>query len=206
MTAPVLARHASPGRRDGLLPAVVGSPLPQPAAAARAAAGAAAAVARHRLCRVARWRCWSRASSVDEFSGHGEREFTLATYAELLRPANLDIILRTRADGGRRDARRRRSSPFRSPIMRRAMPRAATQGALLSRGDDAAVVELSGQDLCLEADPRQGGHRHLARRAHAGLGAASRCRPGAPGDRRAVALDQLSRHVPGVHLCLAALS
>ena len=33
--------------------------------------------------------------SIDEFSGTIVREFTLKTYAELLRPANLDVILRT---------------------------------------------------------------------------------------------------------------
>jgi len=33
--------------------------------------------------------------SVDEFSGMVRREFTLATYGELLRPANLDIIVRS---------------------------------------------------------------------------------------------------------------
>ncbi|MBR0558059.1 ABC transporter permease [Ciceribacter sp. L1K23] len=33
--------------------------------------------------------------SIDEFSGLINYEFTLATYAELLRPANFDIILRT---------------------------------------------------------------------------------------------------------------
>lgn len=33
--------------------------------------------------------------SIDEFSGMVVREFTLRTYAELFRPANLDIILRT---------------------------------------------------------------------------------------------------------------
>src|SRR5262245_45941991 len=33
--------------------------------------------------------------SVDEFSGMVKQEFTLATYAELLRPANLDIIVRS---------------------------------------------------------------------------------------------------------------
>lgn len=33
--------------------------------------------------------------SIDEFSGVIKREFTLKTYAELLRPQNLDIILRT---------------------------------------------------------------------------------------------------------------
>ncbi len=33
--------------------------------------------------------------SIDEFSGMVVREFTLKTYAELLRPANYDVILRT---------------------------------------------------------------------------------------------------------------
>ncbi|MFO1143242.1 MAG: ABC transporter permease [Amaricoccus sp.] len=33
--------------------------------------------------------------SIDEFSGVIDRRLTLATYAELLRPANLDIIVRT---------------------------------------------------------------------------------------------------------------
>jgi putative spermidine/putrescine transport system permease protein len=33
--------------------------------------------------------------SIDEFSGLINREFTLKTYAELLRPSNFDIILRT---------------------------------------------------------------------------------------------------------------
>ncbi|WP_437344175.1 ABC transporter permease [Mesorhizobium marinum] len=33
--------------------------------------------------------------SIDEFSGLINREFTLKTYGELLRPSNLDIILRT---------------------------------------------------------------------------------------------------------------
>ena len=33
--------------------------------------------------------------SIDEFSGVIRHEFTLATYAELLRPSNFDIILRT---------------------------------------------------------------------------------------------------------------
>src|SRR5690606_4613246 len=33
--------------------------------------------------------------SIDEFSGMIDRQFTLKTYAELLKPANLDIIMRT---------------------------------------------------------------------------------------------------------------
>ena len=33
--------------------------------------------------------------SIDEFSGQIRREFTLSTYAELFRPSNMDIIIRT---------------------------------------------------------------------------------------------------------------
>lgn len=38
---------------------------------------------------------WQSFYSIDEFSGMVVREFTLKTYAELLRPANFDVILRT---------------------------------------------------------------------------------------------------------------
>ena len=38
---------------------------------------------------------WQSFYSIDEFSGVVVREFTLKTYAELLRPSNFDVILRT---------------------------------------------------------------------------------------------------------------
>ncbi len=38
---------------------------------------------------------WQSFYSIDEFSGVVQEEFTLKTYAELLRPSNFDIILRT---------------------------------------------------------------------------------------------------------------
>ncbi len=38
---------------------------------------------------------WQSFYSIDEFSGMVKPEFTLKTYAELMRPANFDIILRT---------------------------------------------------------------------------------------------------------------
>ena len=38
---------------------------------------------------------WQSLYSIDEFSGMVKPEFTLKTYAELLRPANFDVILRT---------------------------------------------------------------------------------------------------------------
>ena len=40
--------------------------------------------------------------SLDDFSGLIVYEPTLATYGELLAPANLDIIIRTVDDGGAR--------------------------------------------------------------------------------------------------------
>ncbi len=38
---------------------------------------------------------WQSFYSIDEFSGMVKQEFTLKTYAELFRPANFDVILRT---------------------------------------------------------------------------------------------------------------
>ena len=38
---------------------------------------------------------WQSFYSIDEFSGMVKEEFTLKTYAELFRPANFDVILRT---------------------------------------------------------------------------------------------------------------
>ena len=38
---------------------------------------------------------WQSFYSIDEFSGVVVREFTLKTYAELLRPSNFDVIVRT---------------------------------------------------------------------------------------------------------------
>lgn len=38
---------------------------------------------------------WQSFYSIDEFSGMVKPEFTLKTYAELLRPSNFDVILRT---------------------------------------------------------------------------------------------------------------
>jgi putative spermidine/putrescine transport system permease protein len=40
---------------------------------------------------------WQSFYSIDEFSGVVQEEFTLKTYAELLRPSNFDIIVRTLA-------------------------------------------------------------------------------------------------------------
>ena len=142
--------------------------------------------------------------SFDDFSGQVIYEFTLRSYVELLTSrANLDIILRTVAMAAAVTVRRRADRlPDRlhdGPPCQR-----AHQGAVLSRGDAAAVVQLPGPGLCLEADPGQGGHRQLGvRRGQARLAARRRAR--LAGDRRAVALGLLSRHVPGVHLHLAAV-
>ena len=78
-------------------------------------------------------------------------------------------------------ASRRRRLPDR--LLRRALCPRPLEGAVLSRRHAAAVVELSGQGLCLEADPRQGRHPDLAvRQAASALAArclARRCRSSA---------------------------
>ena len=98
--------------------------------------------------------------SIDEFSGVIDRTFTLKTYAELLRPANLDIIVRTVAMAALVTLA---SIVDRLPdrLLRRPLRPRPAEGALLPRGDAAALVELPRQDLRLEDDPRQGGHRLL---------------------------------------------
>ena len=89
-------------------------------------------------------------------------------------------------------------------LLCRALRPRLDQGAVLSRGDDAALVELSGQDLRLEADPGQGRHHHLACQERASVLAARR-HHGAAGDRRAVAVLQLYRHLPRLRLYLDSL-
>ena len=102
--------------------------------------------------------------SIDEFSGLINHEFTLKTYGELLQPPNFDIIVRTVTMAAVVTIA---SAIVAFPIAYFAARYAQGQmeGAVLSRRHAAAVVELSGQDLCLEADPRQGRHPHLAVRA-----------------------------------------
>ncbi len=77
----------------------------------------------------------------------------------------------------------------------------AHQGAVLSRGDDAAVVELSGQDLRLEASARQGRRGRLGHGRGRSVAASRRgARPA--GDRRPVAVGELPRHGARVPLSL----
>ena len=63
--------------------------------------------------------------SIDEFSGVVVRELTLKTYAELLQPANLDIIVRTVAMAALVTARLDRPRLSRSPTSPPATPAAA---------------------------------------------------------------------------------
>jgi putative spermidine/putrescine transport system permease protein len=101
--------------------------------------------------------------SIDEFSGLVVRELTLKTYGELLRPSistslcapSLMAALVTIASAiiafpiayfAARYARGRWKAVFYLGVM---LP---------------LVVELSGQGLCLEADPGQGRHPHLGLR------------------------------------------
>ena len=128
--------------------------------------------------------------SIDEFSGLINHEFTLKTYGELLQPANLDIIVRTVTMAALVTLA---SAVIAFPIAYYAAryARGQMEGAVLSRRHAAAVVELPGQDLCLEADPRQGRHPHLAVR-QAASDLAARCLAVAAGRRRQFAVGQLS--------------
>ena len=119
-------RAAAPARPRG---AALRPLLAPPAAAARAAARAAAPLARGGLPRLARALLAQSFFSIDEFSGVIDRSFTLKTYAELFRPANFDIIVRTVAMAARGHARLGRSSPSRSPTSPPATPAAAGRRA-----------------------------------------------------------------------------
>ena len=120
--------------------------------------------------------------SIDEFSGLINREFTLKTYGELLLPSNLDIIIRTVTMAALVTLA---SAVVAFPIAYYAAryARGKWKALFYLGGNAAAVVELSGQDLCLEADPCQGRHPHLAiRQAASDLAArrlAVRCRSSA---------------------------
>ena len=139
--------------------------------------------------------------SIDEFSGAIVYEPTLKTYAELLAPANLDIIVRTLAIAAVVTLLAvDRRLPDR--LLRRALRARPHEGALLRRGDDAAVVELSRQGLCLEAAARQGRRRRLGSMHAVGLAPVLDALARAAARRRPVALGQLHRHGAGVPLPL----
>jgi hypothetical protein len=131
------------------------------------------------------------------------REFTLKTYGELLRPSNLDIIVRTVTMAALVTIA---SAIIAFPIayFRRALCPWPLEGLVLSRRDAATVVELSGQGLCLEADPGQGRHPQLALR-EAAPDLSDRCLACPAGGWRQLAVGQPDRHVSGLRLCLAAV-
>ena len=146
---------------------------PPPAALSRSPARAAAPLARRRLCRLAA--CAARAELLPARRFH--RPDRLRADARDLRRASGAGQSRHhpphRRDGGaRHDRRGDHRLPHR--LFRRPLRARALEGALLSRRHAAALVELSGPRLCLEADPRQGRHPHLAVRQAAPLLAARR--------------------------------
>ena len=115
--------------------------------------------------------------SIDDFLRADQlRVHALATYKQLLNgPSNFDIILRTVTDG------RAVVTILPRPLIAFPIAYYAARYAkgkwkvcLLSRRHAAAVVELPRQDLCLEADPRQGGHPNLGFR-QAASPLAARC-------------------------------
>jgi hypothetical protein len=110
--------------------------------------------------------------SIDEFSGVVKDEFTSRPMPSCSGRRTSTSSLRTVLMAAAVTLASR-SSPFPSPITPRATPR-QMEGAVLSRRHAAAVVQLSGQGLCLEADPGQGRHPHLGGRAAPGPAAGRR--------------------------------
>ena len=98
---------------------------------------------------------------IDDFTGQVVHEFTLRTLGELFTAANLSVIWRTFGHGGAGDDRLRRDRLSRCLLHGAAMPASAGQGAVLCRHHAAALVELSGAGLCLEAAAGQGRRDHL---------------------------------------------
>ena len=141
---------------------------------------------------------------LDEFSGQVVYEWGLTAYVELLTQRGQSRHHPAHRRYGRGGDRGQRRDRLPDRLHGRPLRRPAAQGAVLSRRHAAALVELSRARLCLEADPGQGGRDQLGRRRHR-HDLAARRHPGAAGDRRAVPVGLLSRHVPGVHLHLAAV-
>ena len=159
-----LRRPADPAGPRRLARRAVRPVLAPAEAAAVPDADAAGAVARHRLSRLAVRAAAAellldrRVLRPDQPRVHAEDLWRAAASRQSRHhPAHGD-------DGGAGDAglggRRLPDRLLRGALCARQM-----EGAVLSRRHAAAVVELSGQDLCLEADPRQGRHPHLAVRA-----------------------------------------
>ena len=131
--------------------------------------------------------------SIDEFSGLVDPRVHARDLCRAV-PAGQSRHHRAhRADGA---AVTLASARHRLPdrLLRGALCHAARWKALFYLGGDAAaLVELSGQGLCLEADPRQGGHPHLALQQGCGL-VAGCSTPGSPSPviGGTVAVGQLS--------------
>ena len=112
---------------------------------------------------------------LDDFTGQVVREFTLKNFVDLADPANLDVARRsvTMAVAGHAGLHRARLSAgllHGAPCHRRA------EGGALHRGDAAAVVELPGAAVRLEAAAGEGRRDLLAGAAARTLaGCSTRC-------------------------------
>ena len=98
---------------------------------------------------------------LDGFTGQVVREFTLQTYAKLLHSNQCADFRPYDAHGALCDAGLHRDcvSAF---VLHGAFRLAAAQDASIHGGDAAAVVELCGAGLLVEADPGAGRHRFVA--------------------------------------------
>ncbi|AGM45810.1 spermidine/putrescine ABC transporter permease [Aeromonas hydrophila ML09-119] len=166
-------------------------------------ARAAPAVAWHHLCRLPADAALQRLLRA----GRVQRpDPPRAGAAELRRPA-------ASGEPGRDPAHRRhvaagdpslRPARLSGGLLHGALHQRQDPGPVLRRHHAAALVQLSGAGLRLEADPGQGGGYQLAgRQPWAGL--AARCHPLAAGDRGAVAVVLAHRHLHRIRLRLAAL-
>jgi hypothetical protein len=179
-----------PGR-GGVFRRPVGCLLATPETPAVPDADAAAALARHHLYRLAAGAVAAELLFDRRFLRAGELRVHAEDLCAAAQPHQLRHHPAHGPDGRTGDAGlRHRRLPDR--LLRGALRQGKMEGAVLSRRHAAAVVELSGEDLCLEADPRQGRHPHLDLRQAAPLNgrstascrcpssAAIRCRSATP--------------------------
>ena len=141
--------------------------------------------------------------AIDEFSGLVVREFTLKTYGELLRPSNADVILRTLAMA---IAVTLASAVLAFPVAyfaaryARGRWKAAFYLGIMLPLWSSYLVKVYAWKLILA---KEGILTWAAEATHTIV--VPRRRPVAAGRRRQLALHLLHRHLPGLHLCLAAL-
>ncbi len=102
---------------------------------------------------------------LDDFTGQVVRQFTLSTYGELFTRSNIDIIART---AGMAAAVTLAAILLAFPLAYYTTMYASrrVKALLLSCHYAAALVQLPGAGVCLEADPGEGGDHQLVFRSY----------------------------------------